>query len=59
MVKKLHTVGKSKCIILDKAILRLLNIEDEKNDRLEINVYGNQIVINKYEEESNTNKKVG
>lgn len=58
MIKKLHRVGKSKCIILDKALLKLLNIEDEINDRLEINVYGNQIIINKHEDD-NTSKKVG
>lgn len=57
LVKRLHTIGKSKGVILDKSILNLLNIKD--NDRVEITVYGDKITIHKYIEDANTNKKVG
>ena len=43
MIKKLSKFGNSKALIIDKAILRLLNI-DEKTE-LEITIKGTSIII--------------
>jgi len=43
MIKKLSKFGNSKALIIDKAILRLLNIDEETE--LEIQIKGKSIVI--------------
>lgn len=49
LIKRLHTIGKSKGVILDKSILQILDIVDFKNDKLEIHIYGNEITLKKHE----------
>ena len=56
MIKKLTKHGNSHALIIDKPILKLLNIKD--NTKLEIRIEDNSLIITPVQRKTATTKKV-
>jgi len=50
MVKKLQKIGNSFCVILDKAILKLIKVENESKTSFEIEIKNGNIILKPIED---------